>query len=52
MNKKDVVDYKNSLKSWIFDNVYVDGDFKVRNNFHITGKYRGSRHEDFNIKVK
>ena len=30
----------------------VDGDVKVRDHCHITGKYRGSAHRDFNINVK
>ena len=28
MTKKDNVDFKNSTKCWICDNVYVEGDFK------------------------
>ena len=32
--------------------VYVDGDLKVRDKCHITGKYRGSAHRDCNIKFK
>ena len=31
---------------------YVDGDVKVRDHCHITGKYRGSVHRDCNINVK
>ena len=37
---------------WIWGNVYVEGDVKVRDHCHITGKYRGSAHRDCNIKVK
>ena len=33
-------------------NGYVDGDVKVINHCHITGKYIGFWHEDCNIKVK
>ena len=29
-----------------------DGDVKLRDNCYIPGKYRGSAHRDFNIKVK
>ena len=39
-------------KCWIYDNAYVDGYVKVRDNCHITGKYRGSAHRDCNINVK
>ena len=33
-----------------YDHVYVDS--KVRDNCHITGKYRGSAHRDGNVKIK
>ena len=52
MTKKDDEDFENSTKCWVFDNVYVDGDVKVGDRCHITGKYRGSAHRDCNIKVK
>ena len=41
-----------TLLRWIWGNVYVEGDVKVRDHCHITGKYRGSAHRDCNIKVK
>ena len=31
---------------------YIDGNEKVRDHCHITGKYRGSAHRDCNINVK
>ena len=52
MTKEDNEDFENSTKCWICDNDYVDGDVKVRDHCHITGKYRGSAHRDFNINVK
>ena len=33
-------------KYWIFDNVCVEGDVKVRDHCHMTGKYRISAHRD------
>ena len=39
-------------KCWIGDNDYIDGDVKVRDHCHITGKYRGSAHRDYNINLK
>ena len=30
----------------------VDNDVKVRDHRHITGKYRGSAHRDYDINVK
>ena len=34
------------------DNDYVDNDIKVRYHCHVTGKYRGSAHRDYNINLK
>ena len=50
--KKDGEDFENSTKCWICDNAYVDGDVKVRDHSHVSGKFRGSAHWDCNIKVK
>ena len=50
-NKNDEY-FENSTKCLICDNDYVDGDVKVRNHCHITGKYRGSVHTDCNVNVK
>ena len=33
------------------DSSYVDGDVKVRDHCHNTGKYRDSAHRDCNINV-
>ena len=52
MSKADNEDFENSTKCWICDNTYADSDVKVRDNCHITGKYRGSSHRDCNINVK
>ena len=52
MTKKDNEDFENSTKCWICDNDYINGDVKVRDHCHITGKYRGSAHRDCNINVK
>ena len=37
---------------WIYDNDYIDNDIKVRGPCHITGKYRGTAHRDYNIIFK
>ena len=42
MTKEDHEDSEDSTKYWIYDKVYVDRDFKVRDHCHITAKYRGS----------
>ena len=52
MTEEDNEDFKNSTKSWIWDNDYIDTDVKVRNHCHITGKYRGFSHKDCNINLK
>ena len=51
MSKEDNEDFKNSTKFWIFNNDYIDSDVKVRDHCHITGKYRGSVHRDYNINL-
>ena len=52
MIEKDVKDFGNSAKCQIRDGAYVEGDFKVRDHYYITGKYRISAQRDCNIKVK
>ena len=52
MTKEDNEGFENSTKSWNCDNNYIDGDVKVRDHCHITGKHRGSAHRDCNINVK
>ena len=54
MTKKDNENFDNSAESWICDNNYLNGDVKVRDHCHITGKYRGSVISRLinNIKVK
>ena len=48
----DVMDkHFNSTKCWICDNNYIDGDVKVRDHCHTTGKYRGSAYRNRNINV-
>ena len=52
MTKEDNEGFENSTKSWNCDNNYIDGDVKVRDHCHITGKHRGSAHRDCNINIK
>ena len=49
INKEDNENFNNSTKCWIWDNDYIDNVVKVRDYCHITGKYRGSAHIEFNI---
>ena len=52
MTKEDNENFKNSTKCWISDNDHLDNDVKVRDNGHITRKYRGFAHRDCNINLK
>ena len=57
MTKEDNNNFKNSTKCWNWkcwkcDQDYIDNNSRVRNHYHITGKYRGSAHRDFNINLK
>ena len=54
MIKEDDEDFENSTntKCWICDNACVDGNVKVRDHCHITGKYRGCAHRDFNVNFE
>ena len=49
---KDNEDFKNSTKCGMCDNAYIDNGVKVRDHYHITGKYRASAHRDCNTTVK
>ena len=48
-------DYGENLKlgnkCWICDKLYVEGDNKVRDHDHVTGKYSGYAHNDCNINL-
>ena len=40
---------KSSNKSWICNKLFVEGDNKVRDHDHVTGKYRNYAHWKCNI---
>ena len=50
--EKDNEDFENSTKCWIWDNDYIDNDVKVKDQCHISGKYRDSAHKDCNTNDK
>ena len=52
MIKEDDEDFESSTKWWICDQVYVEGDPKIRDHCHITGKYRATAHRDCNINIE
>ena len=37
---------------WICDKLFGVGDNKVRDHYHITGKYRGAAHWSCNVNLK
>ena len=39
LTKEDNEDFERSTKYWICGNIFVEGDVKVRDCFHVTGKY-------------
>lgn len=41
--------FKSSDKFWICNKLFVEGDNKVRDHDHVTGKYRNSAHWKCNI---
>ena len=50
--KEDNKKFKNSTKCWICDNNCDDNDVKVRDQCHVTKKYRDSVLRDCNINLK
>ena len=52
MTQEDDENFENSTKCWICGADYFYGDVKVRDNCHITGKYRGSLYRACNVNVK
>ena len=44
--------FEKSTKCWVCDNDSVDNDVKLKDHRHVTGKYRGFPHRDYNINVK
>ena len=41
-----------SNKCWIFGGLFAERDNEIRHHDHVTGKYRGSAHWDFNFNLK
>ena len=52
MTKENKENFKNTSTCWICENDCVDSYVKVRDNCHITEKYRGSLHINVNINLK
>ena len=52
MTKENEIDLKKAIKCHICDQQYTDKDIRVRDHCHITGKFRGSAHQDCNLKLQ
>ena len=52
MTKEDEKDFRKAIKCHICDQQYTDKDIRVRDHCHITGKFRGSAHQDCNLKLQ
>ena len=52
MTKINEEAFQKAEKCHICDKKYTDKDIRVRDHCHITGKYRGSAHQECNLKIK
>ena len=52
MTKYDEEEFQKAKACHICDKQYTDDDIRVRDHCHITGKYRGSAHQDCNLKLR
>ena len=52
MTKENETDFQKAIKCHICDIKYTNKDIRVRDHCHITGKFRGSAHQDCNLKLK
>ena len=52
MTKENEIDFQKAIKCHICDKQYTDKDIRVRDHCHITGKFRGSAHQDCNLKLQ
>ena len=52
MSNEDEQEFKKSTRCHICDKKYTEEDVRVRDHCHITGVFRGSAHQDCNLKLK
>ena len=52
MTEEDEVDFQKATKCHICDRQYQGKDIRVRDHCHITGEFRGSAHQDCNLKLQ
>ena len=52
ITEDDENDFKKANECHICNKKYTEKDIRVRDHCHITGEYRGSAHQDCNLKLK
>ena len=52
MTKENEKEFKKAEECHICNKKYTDKDIRVRDHCHINGKYRGSAHQECNLKLK
>ena len=52
MTEVDKVEFKKAEECHICEKKYTEKDIHVRDHCHITGKYRGSAHQECNLKLR
>ena len=52
MTKENEEEFQKAEKCHICNKKYSDKDIRVRDHCHITGKYRGSAHQECNLQLK
>ena len=52
MTKEDVEEFEKAKGCYICDKEYTEKDIRVRDHCHITGKYRGSAHQECNLQLR
>ena len=52
MTKKDEDKFKKAEECYICNKKYTNKDIRVRDHCHITGKYRGSAHQECNLELR
>ena len=52
MTEVDKAEFKKAEECHICEKKYTEKDIRVRDHCHITGKYRGSAHQECNLKLR
>ena len=52
MTSDDLNAFEKATECYICNKQYTSKDIRVRDHCHITGKYRGSAHQDCNLKLR